>query len=161
MANDNEPSRKRPRLEEDTLPETVFRDQNYYFSDGSCVLRIQNTLFNGETPPKHLTTQLIYHSESFSTDSDRVRRFDRLLQVHRTMMSADGSTFGGMFLMPIGDGQHLEGTEQNPVILTGDSVEEFRNFLWALYSLYVHQLLAEICSSNPPQTPRAYLRVQS
>ncbi|KAI0258189.1 hypothetical protein BC834DRAFT_926579 [Gloeopeniophorella convolvens] len=84
----------------------IVRDEDYYLSDGSCIILVENTLFN----------------------------------VHRTMLSKDSSSFGSMFTLPQGD-QPAEGqSDQNPVVLMGDTVSQFRNFLWALYAL-PHELL--------------------
>jgi hypothetical protein len=47
-----EPSRKRPRLNDTDPPkptvgaDDVVRDETYYFDDGSCVLKVESTLFN-------------------------------------------------------------------------------------------------------------------
>lgn len=109
------PSRKRARLDDTDSEEVVrelqphieravARDNTYYFSDGSCVLRVESTLFN----------------------------------VHRTILSKDSSSFGAMFDLPVPQGgrAELEGSsDDNPIVLTGDTVAEFKNFLWALYSL--------------------------
>ncbi|KAJ7213864.1 hypothetical protein GGX14DRAFT_360392 [Mycena pura] len=77
------------------------RDDAYYFEDGSCIILVQNTLFN----------------------------------VHRTIMSKDTSSFSTMFTLPQGD-REIEGrSDNNPIVLTGDTVTEFRHFLWALYAL--------------------------
>jgi hypothetical protein len=42
-----------------------------------------------------------------------------------------------MFALPQGD-RAVEGrSDENPIILSGDKVSEFKNFLWALYALCV------------------------
>ncbi|KAF8466531.1 hypothetical protein DFH94DRAFT_780310 [Russula ochroleuca] len=84
----------------------IVRDEDYYLSDGSCIILVENTLFN----------------------------------VHRTMLSKDSSSFGTMFSLPQGDKLAEGQSDDNPVILAGDTVSEFRNFLWALYAL-PHELL--------------------
>ncbi|KAH9053956.1 hypothetical protein EDB83DRAFT_2393068 [Lactarius deliciosus] len=84
----------------------IVRDEDYYLSDGSCIILVENTLFN----------------------------------VHRTTLSKDSSSFGSMFSLPRGD-KPVEGqSDDNPVVLGGDTVSQFRNFLWALYAL-PHELL--------------------
>ncbi|EGN98574.1 hypothetical protein SERLA73DRAFT_110132 [Serpula lacrymans var. lacrymans S7.3] len=88
------------------------RDPKYYFSDGSCIIRIENTLFN----------------------------------VHRTILSVDTSSFGSMFSLPQGDKQEEGTSDDNPIVLQGDTAEEFRNFLWSLYAL-PHELM----STRSPQ----------
>lgn len=41
-----------------------------------------------------------------------------------------------MFSLPQGDQCEAEGqSDDNPIVLQGDTVDEFRNFLWALYAL--------------------------
>ncbi|TFK27545.1 hypothetical protein FA15DRAFT_666220 [Coprinopsis marcescibilis] len=83
------------------------RDETYYFEDGSCVLLIRDVLFN----------------------------------IHRTMLSKDSSTFSTIFTS--GKDRHgsslglpEEGrSDEYPIVLTGDSPKEFRDFLWALYAL--------------------------
>ncbi|TFK70965.1 hypothetical protein BDN72DRAFT_765735 [Pluteus cervinus] len=77
------------------------RDEDYYFEDGSCVLLVQDTLFN----------------------------------VHRSILSRDSSSFGTMFSLPHGDKEAEGKSDTNPVVLVGDTVEEFKHFLWALYAL--------------------------
>ncbi|KAF8491143.1 hypothetical protein F5888DRAFT_1737069 [Russula emetica] len=84
----------------------VVRDEDYYFSDGSCIIMVENTLFN----------------------------------VHRTILSKDFSSFSSMFSLPQGDKPAEGQSDDNPVILTGDTVSQFRNFLWVLYAL-PHELL--------------------
>ncbi|OAX44325.1 hypothetical protein K503DRAFT_852740 [Rhizopogon vinicolor AM-OR11-026] len=93
----SEPARSVTVSEE---PKDPVRDETYYMSDGSCILLVQNTLFN----------------------------------VHRTILSKDQSSFGPMFTLP--QGESTEGlSDDNPIVLQGDSVQEFRHFLWALYAL--------------------------
>jgi len=42
-----------------------------------------------------------------------------------------------MFTLPQGD-QDAEGySDDNPIVLHGDTIAEFRHFLWALYALWV------------------------
>lgn len=43
-----------------------------------------------------------------------------------------------MFTLPQGDGEAEGRSDANPIILPGDTVEEFRHFLWALYALQVN-----------------------
>lgn len=59
------------------------------------------------------------------------------VQVHRTLLSKDSSLFSSMFELPQGD-QEVDGTSDScPIYLNGESVAEFKNFLWVLYALYV------------------------
>ncbi|TCD70170.1 hypothetical protein EIP91_004640 [Steccherinum ochraceum] len=63
-----------------------------------------------------------------------------LFNIHRTTLSKDSSMFSTMFELPQA-GNDLDGaSDANPLLLHGDTVDEFRNFLWALYAL-PHELL--------------------
>ncbi|KIK69785.1 hypothetical protein GYMLUDRAFT_34183 [Collybiopsis luxurians FD-317 M1] len=103
---DNDPHtlRKRKRQDTDELEMSqpnIHRDPSYYFEDGSCILLVQDTLFN----------------------------------VHRSLLSRDNSSFSSLFTLPQGS-QPVEGqSDDNPIILRGDTPSEFRHFLWALYAL--------------------------
>lgn len=67
--------------------------------------------------------------------------------MHRSILSKDNSVFGDMFLTYIPESNPdltmntttkpgEEGlSDQNPIDLTGDTVEEFRSLLWSLYAL--------------------------
>ncbi|KAH0831966.1 hypothetical protein J3R83DRAFT_12855 [Lanmaoa asiatica] len=58
-----------------------------------------------------------------------------LFNVHRSILSADSSSFGTLFTLPQGS-ITVEGTSDvNPIVLQGDTPEEFRSFLWSLYAL--------------------------
>ncbi|KDR83100.1 hypothetical protein GALMADRAFT_56967 [Galerina marginata CBS 339.88] len=59
---------------------------------------------------------------------------DTLFNVHRSMLRKHSSKFSLLFSLPqVSNG--LEGqSDDNPVILTGDTPDEFRHFLWALYA---------------------------
>ncbi|KIJ36633.1 hypothetical protein M422DRAFT_50958 [Sphaerobolus stellatus SS14] len=71
-----------------------------------------------------------------------------LFKVHRTILSRDSSAFETLFRLPSGK-QAVEGTrDSDPVILQGDTPEQFRSLLWSLYSL-PH----EIVEAGPPQDP--------
>ncbi|KAF8157847.1 hypothetical protein B0H34DRAFT_706377 [Crassisporium funariophilum] len=60
---------------------------------------------------------------------------ETLFNVHRSIMSRDSSSFGTMFSLPQGN-REVEGrSDDNPIILSGDTPDEFRHFLWALYAL--------------------------
>ncbi|KAJ6508362.1 hypothetical protein C8R45DRAFT_967169 [Mycena sanguinolenta] len=78
-----------------------IHDDTYYLEDGSCIILVENTLFN----------------------------------VHRTILSKDNSSFCTMFTLPQGDNDIEGRSDANPIVLTGDTVSEFRHFLWALYAL--------------------------
>ncbi|THG95384.1 hypothetical protein EW026_g6259, partial [Hermanssonia centrifuga] len=59
--------------------------------------------------------------------------------VHRTLLGKDGSLFSSMFQLPQGE-HEPEGTDACPIVLQGDTVAEFKHFLWVLYAL-PHELL--------------------
>ncbi|KAI9440277.1 hypothetical protein BJY52DRAFT_1095756, partial [Lactarius psammicola] len=75
------------------------RDEDYYLSDGSCIILVENTLFN---------------VSPFSDHSSFI-------------------LFRSMFSLPRGDKPAEGQSDDNPVVLGGDTVSQFRNFLWALY----------------------------
>ncbi|KAF9525857.1 hypothetical protein CPB83DRAFT_771267 [Crepidotus variabilis] len=60
---------------------------------------------------------------------------DILFNVHRSILSKDNSSFSTMFSLPQGTNEVEGRSDDNPIILMGDSPEEFRHFLWALYAL--------------------------
>ncbi|KAF8073948.1 hypothetical protein FPV67DRAFT_1446784 [Lyophyllum atratum] len=87
----------------------IKRDRTYYFEDGSCIFLVEDTLFN-------------------------VGGIAALV-VHRTRLGNDSSSFGTMFTLPQG-GLDAEGrSDENPIVLSGDTAAEFRNFLWSFYAL--------------------------
>ncbi|KAI0345959.1 hypothetical protein BDW22DRAFT_1324730 [Trametopsis cervina] len=57
-----------------------------------------------------------------------------LFNVHRSLLSKDSSMFGSMFELP--QGEHVDGSsDDHPIHLDGETVAEFKNFLWILYAL--------------------------
>lgn len=63
-------------------------------------------------------------------------------QVHRSTLTKDKSTFDTMFSLPSDSGADSSMTvgpegesDDNPIRLQGDTAEEFRALLWALYAL--------------------------
>lgn len=103
-----------------TSSNMVVRDDKYYMSDGSCIIRIEDTLFNVR----------YYLSGRAYTDSEAAYG-----QVHRTLLARDSSSFSILFTLPQGDYALDGSSDEHPVILRGDTVEEFRSFLWAMYAL--------------------------
>ncbi|ETW81502.1 hypothetical protein HETIRDRAFT_238605, partial [Heterobasidion irregulare TC 32-1] len=93
------------------------RDDEFYMSDGSCIILVENTLFN----------------------------------VHRTILSKDSSSFGTMFTLPQGDNMAEGMSDGNPIILSGDSAQAFKNFLWALYALPHELIHIQSTSGNLPR----------
>ncbi|KAL1729694.1 hypothetical protein EV714DRAFT_251192 [Schizophyllum commune] len=77
------------------------RDETYYLEDGSCIVLVDNVLFN----------------------------------VHRSILSKDGSLFATMLSLPQGQ-VVVEGcSDEHPIVLMDDAADEFRHFLRALYAL--------------------------
>jgi hypothetical protein len=70
----------------------------------------------------------------------------RMPQVHRTILSKDSAFFSTMFTLPQNTIMEEGSSDANPIVLTGDTAAEFRNFLWALYALYDHSHLSPIPS---------------
>jgi len=107
------------------MTRTYKRDDTYYFDDGSCVLLVEDVLFNVKP------TRLSRISKIVNTYP--------VCQVHRSILSKDSSSFKLMFSLPSGE-RPVEGTsDDNPIVLSGDNAAEFRHFLWTLYALYVCQ----------------------
>ncbi|PCH40289.1 hypothetical protein WOLCODRAFT_136764 [Wolfiporia cocos MD-104 SS10] len=102
------------------------RDPVYYISDGNTVLMVDNTLF----------------------------------KVHRSILMKDKSAFETMFQltaetesarsdcsMTVPEGE----SDDNPIRLQGDTAEEFRSLLWALYALPHELMLATTAEANSTQ----------
>jgi len=95
------------------------RDPEYYISDGNTVLLVETTLF----------------------------------KVHRSTLTKDKSTFDSMFSLDSDLRSHTssndtsigpEGeSDDNPIRLQGDTADEFRSLLWALYAL-PHELMVAL-----------------
>jgi len=60
---------------------------------------------------------------------------DTLFNVHRSILSKDSSSFSTLFTLPQGNNQVEGRSDESPIVLTGETPEEFRHFLWALYAL--------------------------
>ncbi|KAF9563702.1 hypothetical protein CPC08DRAFT_686233 [Agrocybe pediades] len=73
---------------------------------------------------------------------------DTLFNVHRTMLSRDSSSFSTLFSLPQGTRMAEGGSDDNPIVLSGDSPEEFRDFLWALYALPPDLMVANSARAN-------------
>ncbi|EIW81192.1 hypothetical protein CONPUDRAFT_55683 [Coniophora puteana RWD-64-598 SS2] len=103
------------------------RDSRYYISDGNTVLLVENTLF----------------------------------RVHRSTLTKDKSTFDSMFSLDSDLRSHSAGgsnavrpegeSDENPITLQGDTADEFRALLWALYSLPHEFSLAQTGRSSHAQ----------
>lgn len=56
------------------------------------------------------------------------------------MLSRDSSSFSTLFTLPQGGHAPEGSSDERPIYLRGDNANQFRNFLWAMYALYVCQL---------------------
>ena len=116
----------------------MSRDQRFYIADGNTTICVAGTLFKGSKPVVSLS-RLSLPSLTF-----------KLSQVHRSILAQDGSTFENMFFLssaharppgPITNEEELvieigEGdSDEQPIHLHGDSVDQFRDLLWCLYAL--------------------------
>lgn len=124
-----EPSPSTPKLQLQLSIPIPSRDATYYIPDGNTVLLVESTLFKVRISPK-------IPGSSYS-----------FLQVHRSTLTKDTSTFDSMFSLDsdlrsnsssssVTIGPEGE-SDDNPIRLQGDTADEFRALLWALYSLYV------------------------
>ncbi|KAF5350861.1 hypothetical protein D9758_010521 [Tetrapyrgos nigripes] len=82
------------------------RDSEYYISEGNTTIRVEGTLF----------------------------------KVHRYILARDGSAFENMFSLdahvPSFSDSSREGcSDENPIVLHGDTPDEFRALCWSLYAL--------------------------
>ncbi|KAH8104639.1 hypothetical protein BXZ70DRAFT_1005153 [Cristinia sonorae] len=90
-----------------TWDQHLTRDKDYYFEDADCVVRVGGTLF----------------------------------KVHRFLLGRDASAFQDMFAMPpdaasTSGGAPREGSnDAHPIVLYGETEDEFRVLLSALYAL--------------------------
>jgi len=61
---------------------------------------------------------------------------DTLFKVHRSMLSRDSSTFESMFTLPLDHSNPSEGhSDDNPIVIHGDTPQQWRSFLWSIYAL--------------------------
>ncbi|KAJ7902668.1 hypothetical protein B0H14DRAFT_1142428 [Mycena olivaceomarginata] len=65
----------------------------------------------------------------------KIRVDDTLFCVHRFLLERDSSTFQTMFQLPQGVSQPQGSTDEDPILLVGDTVAQFRALCWALYAL--------------------------
>ncbi|KZT73942.1 hypothetical protein DAEQUDRAFT_661722 [Daedalea quercina L-15889] len=115
-----EPSRKRKRVD----PE---------MSDG-C----ENKMDNEDKDEKHVVP--VHDEKYYDEGADCVVRVENtLFRVHRFLLARDSSVFQDMFTLPTGeekDDATYEGfSDEQPIRLYSESVENFRIFLSVLYAL--------------------------
>ncbi|KAK7040228.1 hypothetical protein VNI00_010034 [Paramarasmius palmivorus] len=88
--------------------------------------------------PSPLSTDLIQDAEYYIPEGNTVIRVENtLFKVHRYLLGRDGSAFEGMFSLDhIRPSEETEGhSDENPIMLHGDTPDEFRALLWSLYAL--------------------------
>ncbi|KAF9800643.1 hypothetical protein IEO21_10313 [Rhodonia placenta] len=102
------------------------RDPSYYIADGNTVLLVDNTLFK-------------VHRSILMKDKSA---FETMFQLTNEADSASSDSGLGT---PEGDGDH------NPIRLQGDTAEDFRALLWALYALPHELMLATSPDANSTQ----------
>ncbi|KAJ7119487.1 hypothetical protein C8R44DRAFT_788178 [Mycena epipterygia] len=106
-------ARKRPRLDSSDADASTFVG-----ADASGVAKI------------------VRDSVYYKTSGDcKIRIGDTLFCIHRFQLERDSSAFQTMFQLPQGTEKPQGTTDEDPIILTGDTVEEFRALCWALYAL--------------------------
>ncbi|KAG6333001.1 hypothetical protein ID866_6092 [Astraeus odoratus] len=126
-----EPSPSTPKLQLQLSIPIPSRDPTYYIPDGNTVLLVENTLF--KVHRSTLTKDASTFDSMFSLDSDL--RSSSCMSTSSTV-SAVG---------PEGE------SDDNPIRLQGDTADEFRALLWALYSLPHELSVALTPKANPLQ----------
>ncbi|CAA7262790.1 unnamed protein product [Cyclocybe aegerita] len=77
-----------------------------------------------------------HHETYYLTDGNVVLSLSgTLFKVHRSVLARDGSTFENMFSLEEYSLVQEGCSDENPIHLQGDSVEEFQELLWCLYAL--------------------------
>lgn len=60
--------------------------------------------------------------------------------MHKYLLGRDSSAFRDMFSFPGGQTIQSEGsTDEDPIVLYGDTPEQFTELCWVLYSLWVER----------------------
>ncbi|KAK7460552.1 hypothetical protein VKT23_009272 [Stygiomarasmius scandens] len=82
---------------------------------------------------------LVRDSEYYISEGNTTIQIENtLFKVHRYILSRDGSAFEGMFSLddhvPL-NGNKEGDSDENPIILHGDTPDEFRSLCWSLYAL--------------------------
>ncbi|KAJ7334735.1 hypothetical protein DFH08DRAFT_706917, partial [Mycena albidolilacea] len=72
----------------------------------------------------------------YKTSGDcKIRVDDALFCIHRFLLEQDSPMFQTMFQLPQGGVEPQGLTDENPIVLVGDTVEQVRALCWALYAL--------------------------
>ncbi|KAJ7629387.1 hypothetical protein DFH06DRAFT_1480382 [Mycena polygramma] len=81
-------------------------------------------------------TKVVRDSEYYKEGGDcRIRVEDTLFSIHRFLLERDSPTFQTMFQLPQGGEKAQGSTDEDPIVLAGDTAEQFRSLCWALYAL--------------------------
>ncbi|KAF7368820.1 BTB domain-containing protein [Mycena venus] len=80
----------------------VVKDEQYYRSDGDCIIQVENVLF----------------------------------KIHRYHLSGDSPILENMFSLPSGNLPSEGQDDDNPIVLSGDTLAQFRAFLYFSYSVF-------------------------
>ncbi|KAF8510503.1 hypothetical protein BU17DRAFT_98015 [Hysterangium stoloniferum] len=99
--------------------------------------RVQSNTPN-ETVGEQMPSEILVHDpDYYIEDGSVVFLVDGVLfKVHKSRLTRDSSTFETLFDLPNTDqGQQPEGGDADPVVLQGDTPQQFRSLLWALYAL--------------------------
>jgi hypothetical protein len=79
-----------------------------------------------------------------------------LLQVHRSLLIRDKSTFNNMFSLEAHKPDGVQGEEgendENPIHLQGDTADEIRALMWCFYALCVWTIIPTSCSTDAALT---------
>jgi len=113
----------------------LARDPDYYFKDGNIIFRVEQTIFKVIVCPRSCSLQFVLSTV--------------LPKVHRFLLSHDSSAFHDMLSLPSGE-QHVEGYDEKPITLKGDTAQEFRNPMWALYALCVFPWYLSVMLQSSP-----------
>ncbi|KAJ7280350.1 hypothetical protein C8J57DRAFT_123943 [Mycena rebaudengoi] len=80
--------------------------------------------------------KVVRDPEYYREDGDcKIRVENTLFSIHRFLLARDSSAFETMFQLPQGTQSPQGSTDVDPIVLTGDTTEEFRALCWALYAL--------------------------
>ncbi|KAJ7730866.1 hypothetical protein DFH07DRAFT_968986 [Mycena maculata] len=83
-----------------------------------------------------LGVQVVRDPEYYKPSGDcKIRVEDTLFNIHRFLLERDSSAFETMFQLPQGMEKPQGSSDDDPIVLMGDTAEEFRALCWALYAL--------------------------
>ncbi|KAJ7159835.1 hypothetical protein C8R43DRAFT_346657 [Mycena crocata] len=91
------------------------------------------TLVDGDSALEKLVQDPLYY---FNDADCKIRVENTLFSIHRFLLTRDSSVFATLFQLPQDTEKPLEGSsDQDPIVLTGDTAEQFHALCWALYAL--------------------------